>query len=51
VRFSDTPGAITSPSPLMGQHSREVFSALLGLSAKEIDTLEQKKIIGSHVAS
>ena len=51
VRFSDTPGAITSPAPLMGQHSREVFSALLGLSAKEIDTLEQKKIIGSHVAS
>jgi hypothetical protein len=35
----------------MGQHSREVFGTLLGLSGKEIDTLEQKKIIGSHVAS
>ena len=51
VRFSDTPGAITSPSPLMGQHSREVFGTLLGLTTQEIDTLEQKKIIGSHVAS
>ena len=47
VRLSDTPGAITSPAPLMGQHSREVFATLLGLSAEEIDTLEQKQVIGS----
>jgi crotonobetainyl-CoA:carnitine CoA-transferase CaiB-like acyl-CoA transferase len=51
VRFSDTPGAITSPAPLMGQHSREVFGALLGLSAKEIDALEQKKIISTHATA
>ena len=51
VRFSDTPGAITSPSPLMGQHSREVFGTLLGLTVKEIDALEQKKIISCRVAS
>ena len=51
VRFSDTPSAITSPSPLMGQHSREVFGTLLGLTVKEIDALEQKKIIGCRVAS
>jgi crotonobetainyl-CoA:carnitine CoA-transferase CaiB-like acyl-CoA transferase len=51
VRFSDTPGAITSPAPLMGQHSREVFGTVLGLTAKEIDALEQKKIISTHVAS
>jgi crotonobetainyl-CoA:carnitine CoA-transferase CaiB-like acyl-CoA transferase len=51
VRFSDTPGAITSPAPLMGQHSREVFGTVLGLTTKEIDALEQKKIISTHVAS
>ena len=51
VRFSDTPGAITSPAPLMGQHSREVFGALLGLSNNEIDTLEQKKIISTHATA
>jgi crotonobetainyl-CoA:carnitine CoA-transferase CaiB-like acyl-CoA transferase len=51
VRFSDTPGAITSPSPLMGQHSREVFGTLLGLTVQEIDALERKKIIGCRVAS
>jgi crotonobetainyl-CoA:carnitine CoA-transferase CaiB-like acyl-CoA transferase len=51
VRFSDTPGAITSPAPLMGQHNREVFGQILGLSAKEIDALEEKKIIASDVPS
>jgi hypothetical protein len=35
----------------MGQHSREVFGTVLGLTAKEIDALEQKKIISTHVAS
>jgi len=47
VRFSDTPGAITRPSPLLGQHNREVFSQVLGLSGEEIDALEAKKVIGS----
>jgi crotonobetainyl-CoA:carnitine CoA-transferase CaiB-like acyl-CoA transferase len=47
VRFSDTPAAITSPSPLMGQHNREVFSQILGLSHKEIDALEENKVISS----
>ena len=51
VRFSDTPGAITSPAPLMGQHNREVFGRILGLSAQEIDALEEKKIISSAIPS
>jgi crotonobetainyl-CoA:carnitine CoA-transferase CaiB-like acyl-CoA transferase len=51
VRFSDTPGAITRPAPLMGQHNREVFGQLLGLSAEEIDTLEKEEIISTAVGS
>jgi crotonobetainyl-CoA:carnitine CoA-transferase CaiB-like acyl-CoA transferase len=51
VRFSDTPGAITSPAPLMGQHNMEVFGGILGLSAEEIDALEEKKIISSTLPS
>jgi crotonobetainyl-CoA:carnitine CoA-transferase CaiB-like acyl-CoA transferase len=51
VRFSDTPGSITRPAPLMGQHNREVFGQLLGLSAEEIDTLEKKEIISTAVRS
>ena len=31
----------------MGQHNREVFGQILGLSAEEIDALEKKKIISS----
>jgi crotonobetainyl-CoA:carnitine CoA-transferase CaiB-like acyl-CoA transferase len=51
VRFSDTPSAITSPAPLMGQHNREVFGRILGLSTEEIDALEEKNIISSAVPS
>ena len=47
VRFSDTPGAITSPAPLMGQHSREVLGRILGLRAEDMDALEKKEVIGS----
>jgi crotonobetainyl-CoA:carnitine CoA-transferase CaiB-like acyl-CoA transferase len=45
VRFSDTPGAITSPAPLIGQHSREVLGRILGLRAEDMDTLEKKEVI------
>jgi crotonobetainyl-CoA:carnitine CoA-transferase CaiB-like acyl-CoA transferase len=47
VRFSETPAAIRSPAPLMGQHTREVFGQVLGLSAEEIDALEAKEVIGA----
>jgi crotonobetainyl-CoA:carnitine CoA-transferase CaiB-like acyl-CoA transferase len=51
VRFSATPGAITSPAPLMGQHNREVFGQILGLSAEEIDALERKEVISAAPSS
>jgi hypothetical protein len=31
----------------MGQHNREVFGQVLGLSTEEIDTLEKKRVISS----
>jgi crotonobetainyl-CoA:carnitine CoA-transferase CaiB-like acyl-CoA transferase len=45
VRFSDTPGAITSPAPLMGQHTREILRQLLGLTVEEINKLERNAIV------
>ncbi len=38
VKFSATPGAITAPAPLFGQHTREVLSEH-GFTNGEIDTL------------
>lgn len=38
VKFSATPGAVLTPSPLFGQHTRQVL-AEAGFSAAEIDAL------------
>jgi crotonobetainyl-CoA:carnitine CoA-transferase CaiB-like acyl-CoA transferase len=38
VKFSATPGAIQTPAPLFGEHTREVL-AEAGFTAAEIDTL------------
>ena len=35
----------TVPSPKLGQHNREVYSDLLGLSASDIDALERDGVI------
>jgi crotonobetainyl-CoA:carnitine CoA-transferase CaiB-like acyl-CoA transferase len=38
IKFSDTPGEMKRPAPLLGQHTREVLGNL-GYSAAEIDAL------------
>ncbi len=38
VKFSETPGAVLTPAPLFGQHTREVL-AEAGFTAGEIDAL------------
>ncbi len=38
IKFSETPGAVKRPAPLLGEHTREVLGEL-GYSAKEIDAL------------
>jgi len=43
--LSETPGAIRGPSPLLGQHTREVLLEL-GYSEAEIETLGQQGVIG-----
>ena len=41
VKFSETPGGIRRPAPLLGQHTREVL-AEAGLSGEDIDSLVAK---------
>lgn len=46
VRLSETPGAIRTPAPLLGQHTDEVLSDRLGLDDEEIERLRRAGAIG-----
>ena len=45
-KMSGTPGKVRSPAPMLGQHNRDVYGGLLGLSGAEIDALESGGVIG-----
>ncbi len=45
MRFSETPGAITSAAPLIGQHNHEVYNSMLGLSEAEVNQLAEEGAI------
>jgi formyl-CoA transferase len=44
MRFSETPVEYEAPPPLLGQHTREVLSGVLGMSGEEMDRLAARKI-------
>ena len=46
-KMSATPGVVRWPSPTLGQHNREVYGELLGLTGLEINHLDQTGIIGT----
>jgi crotonobetainyl-CoA:carnitine CoA-transferase CaiB-like acyl-CoA transferase len=45
VKLSDTPGAVRTPPPLLGQHTRDVLERDLGMDAVAIDTLRVQRVI------
>ncbi len=45
IKFSDTPGRITSGVPYLGEHNEEIFSNLLAISENDMGQLLQKKVI------
>jgi formyl-CoA transferase len=46
VKMSDTPPAITSAPPTLGQHTRAILRQDVGLSEKEIRALIASKAVG-----
>ena len=46
-RMSATLGEVRWPSPTLGQHNREIFGGLLGLTGDDIDALETGGVIGT----
>lgn len=45
IKFSMTPGGPGEPAPLLGQHTRQVLSGLLGLDTHTLDRLESSGTI------
>jgi len=45
VRMSDTPGAVRTPAPLLGEHTEEILRDRLGMTGEEIAQLKRARII------
>jgi crotonobetainyl-CoA:carnitine CoA-transferase CaiB-like acyl-CoA transferase len=45
VKFSDSPAAISEPPPILGEHTAEVLSKLLGYSPDEIEELRREGVV------
>ena len=45
VKYSETPGSIRLPPPLLGQHTDEILSDLLGYADKEIGVLREEEVV------
>jgi len=45
VRLSETPGAVRTPSPMLGEHTEEVLRGLLELGTDEVAKLRAAGVI------
>jgi crotonobetainyl-CoA:carnitine CoA-transferase CaiB-like acyl-CoA transferase len=45
VQLSDTPGAVRTPPPTLGQHTVEILTKDLGLSEAEVQSLRAEHAI------
>ena len=45
VKFSETPGAVGSPAPGLGEHTMEALEELLGLPPEELASLAADGVI------
>jgi succinate--hydroxymethylglutarate CoA-transferase len=45
VQYSETPGSIRLPPPLLGQHTDEIMSEVLDYSKADIEGLKKEGIV------
>jgi formyl-CoA transferase len=45
IKYSETPGAIRRPPPLLGEHSDEILAEVLGYTPQQIEALRQQGAI------
>ena len=45
IRFSKTPGELTSPVPELGTHNKEIYCGLLGYNEQELERFKEEEII------
>ena len=45
VKYSETPGSVRLPPPLLGQHTQEIISDLLRYSKEEINALRKEGVV------
>ncbi len=45
IKLSDTPGAVSTAPPLLGQHTAEILTGLLGCSLKEVEGLRKAGVV------
>ena len=45
VKLSDTPGAVRTPPPRLGEHSRQILRHDLGMNDREIRTLVERGVV------
>ena len=46
-KMSETPGRVRWPTPTLGQHNYQLFGEMLGMTLKEIESLEEQGAIGT----
>jgi formyl-CoA transferase len=50
IKYSETPGIICRPPPLLGEHTDEIMTEVMGYSANQVASLKEQGAIVSHKA-
>jgi crotonobetainyl-CoA:carnitine CoA-transferase CaiB-like acyl-CoA transferase len=45
IKLSETPGAVDSPPPVLGQHTEDVLADWLGMSDVEVAELRRREVV------